>query len=131
MPLRDHFHPPLYPRRQWQSFHGQRASCIVQRLNSVHLPARFYAEPEVHFGSTINVDVGTVEDHAVPPAAGGSIWQVPAPTMVLEEVDLPLENSAEVQIRNETGRLVAVIELISEANKDRPTSRELLLLKCL
>jgi hypothetical protein len=44
MPLRDHFQPPLYPRRHWHSFHSQWASSMVQRLNGEHLPARFYAE---------------------------------------------------------------------------------------
>ena len=45
MPLLDHFHPPLYPRRHWESFHTQWASCIAASLNA-SLPDDFFAEAQ-------------------------------------------------------------------------------------
>ena len=31
MPLLDHFHPPLYPRRSWESFHSRWANSIADQ----------------------------------------------------------------------------------------------------
>ena len=60
MPLRDHFHPPLFPQRAWESFHTQWAGSIADRLNE-RLPRRFFAEVQTHLGSRVEADVAEFE----------------------------------------------------------------------
>src|SRR4051794_28623214 len=92
MPLRDHFRPPLSIRRSWEGFHGQWPAMMVMALNR-RLPSRFVAEPQVHLGSAVEVEVAGYDlDRDVDPAGaigdGGGIqaavWAPPQPTMVLE-----------------------------------------------
>lgn len=61
MPLRDHFHPPFAKRRSWEGFHGQWPAMIVIGL-SRKLPQRYVAEPQVHLGSAIEIDVATYDE---------------------------------------------------------------------
>src|SRR4051794_25007306 len=68
MPLRDHFHPPLSARASWEGLHGQWPAVIVQHLGKA-LPARYSAEPRVHLGSQIEIDVASFEGS---PALTGS-----------------------------------------------------------
>ena len=58
MPLRDHFLPPLSDRRSWEGFHGGWPMMIVEGLNR-RLPRCYVAEPQVHLGSAIEIDVAT------------------------------------------------------------------------
>jgi len=44
MPLLDHFHPPLAPRRHWESFHVNWAGAIADALNESLLPEGYFAE---------------------------------------------------------------------------------------
>jgi hypothetical protein len=44
MPLKDHFHPPLAPRRLWNSFVIAWATSLASGLNR-DLPESYYAEP--------------------------------------------------------------------------------------
>ncbi|MGL4423714.1 MAG: DUF4058 domain-containing protein, partial [Gemmataceae bacterium] len=60
MPLRDHFHPPLSSRKNWEGFHGLWPGLITVKLNQL-LPERFEAEPSIHIGSAIEVDVATLD----------------------------------------------------------------------
>src|SRR3954454_1529595 len=97
MPLRDHFRSPLADRRSWEVFHGQWPAMIVIGLNR-KLPQRYVAEPQVHLGSSIEIDVATYEeDQADLPATGeggngGAIatatWAPPRPTLAVA-TDLP------------------------------------------
>ncbi len=59
MPLRDHFHPPLSKFASWEGFHGGWPMVIVQHIVK-KLPNRYVAEPRVHLGSQIEVDVATL-----------------------------------------------------------------------
>ena len=61
MPLLDHFHPPFANRRSWEGFHGAWPTMIIMGLNR-KLPQRYVAEPRVHLGSSIEIDVGTYEE---------------------------------------------------------------------
>src|SRR4051794_39524786 len=61
MPLLDHFHPPLTPARNWESFHALWAAALVERLNRVLLPPGYFAETQVHVGNRIEVDVASLE----------------------------------------------------------------------
>ena len=61
MPLRDHFHPPFTSRRHWEGFHGLWPAMMVMGL-SRKLPQRYFAEPQVHLGSSIEIDVATFDE---------------------------------------------------------------------
>ena len=130
MPLRDHFRPPLADRRSWDGFHGQWPAMIVIGLNQ-KLPQRYVAEPRVHLGSPIEIDVATYEGDETdsPPAGekdngGGvatAVWAPPRPTLAIA-TDLPAMDEYAVRVYDTKSgrRLVAAVEIVSPANKDRP-----------
>jgi hypothetical protein len=138
MPLRDHFRPPLDTIASWEGFHGQWPAVIVQQLRK-QLPAGYVAEPRVHSGSQIEIDVATFEKDEVgsnidTSGNGGvatAVWAPPAPTVAVE-TELPDYDEYEVRIYDtERGRqLVAAIEIVSPANKDRPEKRNAFVGKC-
>ncbi len=137
MPLLDHFHPPLYPQRSWESFHSRWANAIADALNAT-LPGRFFAEVQIHLGSQVEADVAEFKG---PAAAGeglengppGSLavqtWAPPTATLVLPAV---FPDDIEVHVRDERAdaRLVGAVELVSPRNKDRPDSRRAFAAKC-
>lgn len=141
MPLRDHFHPPLAVRRSWEAVHGGWPMMIVTDL-SRRLPPRYVAEPGVHFGTSIEVDVATLEEEESTSTAsfiGGNggggvataVWAPPRPTLAFE-TSWPAQDEYEVRIHDmrDGRRLVAAIEIVSPANKDRPESRRAFVAKC-
>ncbi len=140
MPLRDHFPSPLADRRSWEGLHGQWPAMIVIGLNR-KLPQRYVAEPQVHLGSSIEIDVATYEeDDAGSPTAiesdnGGrvatAVWAPPRPTLTVAS-DLPAQDEYEVHVYDTKSgrRLVAAVELVSPANKDRPEYRRAFVAKC-
>jgi hypothetical protein len=138
MPLRDHFRAPVSPRWPWASIHSQWASTITEQLNSTPLPPQYFAVPRVHLGGQAQVDVGTLHDEAgeLQVEAGNgavatAVWAPPRPPVVVP-VEFTDQDVFEIQVRNETEglRLVAAIELVSPANKDRPASCEAFAIKC-
>jgi hypothetical protein len=139
MPLRDHFRPPLADRRSWEGFHGGWPMMIVDALNR-RLPQRYVAEPQVHLGSAIEIDVATYgEGEAPTPAAGGgedggastAIWAPPRPTLaVATDPPAPREYAVRVYDTRSGRRLVAAVEIVSPANKDRPEHRRAFVAKC-
>src|SRR3978361_171606 len=68
MPLLDHFHPPLAPRRHWESFHVNWAGSIADALNEDLLPDGYFAEEHAHAGARFEIDVATFDEES----AGGS-----------------------------------------------------------
>ena len=60
MPLRDHFRPPVNKKASWEGFHGMWPASIVQRLRK-QLPPGYVAEPRVHLGTLMEIDVGALE----------------------------------------------------------------------
>jgi len=60
MPLRDHFRPPLDLITSWEGVHGQWPAVIVQQLRR-QLPTGYVAEPRVHSGSQVEIDVAAFE----------------------------------------------------------------------
>ncbi len=122
MPLRDHFRPPLEPRRHWEGFHAQWPAMIVLAL-AQKLPRRYVAEPRVRLGGSAEIDVGTFEENGT--------WAPPRPTLTLV-TDFPAEAAYEVRVFDlERGsRLVAAVEFVSPANKDRPERRRSFVAKC-
>jgi hypothetical protein len=138
MPLRDHFRPPVSKKASWEGFHGMWPASVVQQLRK-QLPPGYVAEPRVHLGTLMEVDVGALEADEAPRIGraidnGGvatAVWTATDPVVAVE-TDPPDEFEYEVRIFDlEWERtLVAAIELVSPANKDRPESRQALVAKC-
>jgi hypothetical protein len=137
MPLLDHFHPPLFPIRHWESFHGYWASAIGEKLNQEVLPPGYFAEMQVHIGSRVEIDVATFDlsARAAARSEGGiatlepQVWAPPAPALVMPAV-FPDEIEIQVFDTATGATLVAAIELISPGNKDRPETRRAFAAKC-
>lgn len=138
MPLRDHFHPPTSILGSWEAVHGQWPAMLVLSLNR-KLPSRFVAHPRVHLGSFAEIDVSTYEKNTFetgfPEADNGgvatAVWAPARPTLIVS-TDLAAQDEYEVRVYDtERGqRLVAAIELVSPANKDRPEHRRAFVAKC-
>jgi hypothetical protein len=133
MPLRDHFRPPLTNRRSWDWLHGGWPMTIASRLNR-QLPERYVAGPTVHRGS-IEIDVATYDESPGCEEVGhGGVaiatWAPPSPTLAV--VTEPDADAYEVCIydNQDHQRLVAAIELVSPANKDRPEHGGDFIAKC-
>jgi hypothetical protein len=137
MPLRDHFRPPLTSIASWEALHGGWPMVIVQHLKK-QLPSGFVAAPRVQLGAHFEIDVAAYEHGGHTPAfgvtdngGGLAVWAPPAPNLVIE-TESPDEDKYEVRIYDVTRdrHLVAAIELVSPANKDRPSSRNAFVAKC-
>ena len=63
MSLLDHFHAPLLIDRPWEGFLSAWATVIVQQLNAGTLPANYVAIPNIHRGTSVEVDVATMKLH--------------------------------------------------------------------
>jgi hypothetical protein len=111
---------------------------LVQRL-SPNLPAGYSAEPRVHLGRYYELDVGGFEgeENGSPRAsadAGGVAtvpYVAPQPTLTID-VDLGEHYEYEVLVFDEDRErtLVAAVEFVSPANKDRPEHRQAFVTKC-
>jgi hypothetical protein len=145
MPLRDHFRPPVDAQVSWEELHGQWPATIVQHLKKV-LPKGYVAGPHVHAGSQVAIDVATYEKDDYDPTQrqdnndsegdsdGGvatAVWAPAAPSLAVETV-IPDFDEYEVRIydAHRGRRLVAAIEIVSPANKDRPEHRNAFVGKC-
>ena len=137
MPLRDHFRPPLNTYFSWDVVHGQWPALIVQQLGKL-LPPQYVAGPRVHLGAQAEIDIATFEmfePNAVRDSEGGgvatAVWSPAKPTTAFE-TEMADFDEYEVRIYDtQRGRqLVAAIEIISPANKDRPESRRQFVAKC-
>lgn len=137
MPLLDHFHPPLFPARHWESFHASWAAEIMRHLNRSVLPEGYFAENQVRVGSRVESDVATLERAAKDAvqgngSAGGvavEAWAPPKASLVMPAV---FPDEIEVQVFRMSGgaTLVAAVELVSPGNKDRPETRRAFAAKC-
>jgi Protein of unknown function (DUF4058) len=112
---------------------------IVQQLRK-QLPAGYVAEPRVHLGAMIEVDIATCEHENHPSFTGvldregavaTAVW-APSEPSVAVATSLPEQYEYEVRIYDvTTGKhLVATIEIVSPANKDRPEHRSVFVAKC-
>jgi hypothetical protein len=112
---------------------------IVQHLIRV-LPEGYVAEPRVHLGPYFEIDVSTFAS-ADPRGAtaatgdGGGVatvrWTATQPLFEVE-ADWPDQYEYAVLVfdQERERRLVAAVELVSPANKDRPESRRAFVTKC-
>lgn len=139
MPLRDHFRPPLDKVLSWEELRGQWPAVIVQQLRK-RLPPGYAVGPRVHSGSQIEIDVAAFEkgepsSPSVGSEANGGVavapWAPPRPSLDVETT-LPDYDEYEVRVYDATrGRtLVAAVEIVSPANKDRPEHRNVFVGKC-
>jgi hypothetical protein len=139
MPLRDHFHPPVSRQESWEAIHAMWPAVIVQQLKT-QLPPGYISAPRVHVGPYFEVDIGSFElDSSASLGSNASglgdpqlmTWKEAEPTVAVE-TEIPDEAAYEVKIydveRERT--LVAVIEIVSPANKDREESRRKFVAKC-
>jgi hypothetical protein len=113
---------------------------MVQELSKV-LPEDFTAEPRVHLGSYFEIDVCAYEGYEDAPAptttAHGPVgtatatWAPPEPTLAID-ADLGEQYEYEVLVYDQSrGRqLVAAVEIVNPANKDRPENRQAFVSKC-
>lgn len=113
---------------------------IVNSLGQ-RLPERYVAEPQVHLGSSIEIDVATYEDGDADSLEAGvrednggvatAAWAPPRPTLSVE-IDLPALDEYEVRVYDAKSgrRLVAVVEIVSPSKKDRPEHRRVFVAKC-
>ena len=103
MPLRDHFRPPIWTRSSWEGFHGGWPMTIILQL-SKQLPDNFTAEPRVHLGTFFEI----------------------------VDTDLAEQYEYEVLVydQNRARQLVAAVEVVCPANKDRPANRRAFVVKC-
>ncbi len=140
MPLRDHFRPPLSRAAFWEGVHGGWPMVIVQSLGKI-LPDQFVAEPRVHLGSQVEIDIATFDKDEFatggfesPDNVGGvatAVWVPTTPSLAVE-TELPDCDEYEVRVYDiqRARRLVAAVEIVSPANKDRPEHRRMFVAKC-
>lgn len=141
MPLRDHFRSPLDDQTSWEGFHGQWPAMIVLAL-SRRLPRRYVAAPHVHSGAQVEIDVAafereTPEVQAFEAGAGNgggaatAVWAPSRPTLAVAS-EFPAADEYEVRVYDSKRgrRLVAAVEIVSPANKDRPEHRGAFVAKC-
>jgi Protein of unknown function (DUF4058) len=135
MPFRDHFRPPVSKRHSWEEVHGGWPMMIVQRLAPL-LPEGYQAAPRVHLGSFFEVDIGAFENDDAPISERNLVDEGGVATVPQAEISLETDSDDvseyEVLIYDvqQEKRLVAAIELISPANKDRPLHRNNFVSKC-
>ena len=139
MPLLDHFHPPLSDSISWEGIHGQWPAMLVLDLNRL-LPSAYRAAPKVHIGAGLEIDIAALErnpelaSHRPAESSGGgvatAVYSPPEPSLSVE-VALPDQDQFEVKVYdNQHNILLAAIEIVSPANKDRPGNRSAFAVKC-
>jgi hypothetical protein len=138
MPLFDHFHPPLYPHHHWESFHSNWATRIADGIQAV-LPPEYQVEEHTHAGPGFEIDVATYDRDTPPDEADGAgavlatrvapVYAPPAPDATMPAA---FPDTFEIRVFNTTAglTLVAVVELVSPGNKDRPAERRAFATKC-
>ncbi len=140
MPLYDLFHRPLSEIHGWEGLHTQWSSCITADLNR-RLPKRFLATAPLHLGPFVSADVAEQElvsiNHQLNGTSGGvavaaepEVYAPPA-TELSMPVTFPDEYLIEVRDTTRGSRVIAVIELVSPANKKQAGAREQFAAKCM
>ncbi len=117
----------------FHAFHVAWVPEIQRTLNGGLLPQGFYALAEQHAGQaiadvlTLHVSPASLEPLPLPPATGGiAVAEAPPRVQRRETVEpAALARRRTLAIRHVSGhRLVALLEILSPANKDRQASVE-------
>jgi hypothetical protein len=137
MPLRDHFHRPDGRTQNWDQVHGGWPMVLVQHLTR-NLPPGYRAAPLVHLGAW-EFDVVALETDSPPATGAGSgaggtaaaVLSLPTPSLTID-AEPPDVDEYSVRVFDDANgeRLVATVEFVSPANKDRPRKRRLFVDKC-
>lgn len=132
MPLQDHFRPPLNKALPWTVFHGRWATEIADELNRSLLPPRYRAWAHAQLGGgSVEIDVATLREAGWEEPSGTERWEPPAAsgTAIIDFTGL---DAFEVKVIYDGGdsELIAALELVSPANKDRPANRRAFAMKC-
>ncbi len=127
MALLDHSRPPLRNRNRWPGFHSVWPTMLLVRLNR-WLPEGYYAEPRAQLGTEYELDIGAFDTRPVasrqPTANGGAAAVLTAPTPTLSvATELGEPDEFGLRVFDTGGVLVAAVEFVSPANKDRPDTR--------
>ncbi|MFO0849495.1 MAG: DUF4058 family protein [Gemmataceae bacterium] len=131
MPLRDHFRPPLDRRARWTSLHAMWPTLMLQQLFP-KLPPGYRAAPGVYVEAGFEVDPAAhTDDEPEPPGGGAGVATQPALVPSLSvDIDVPDQDEFEYRVYDPDDNLVAVVELVSPANKDRAETRAAFVAKC-
>ncbi|MGH7224853.1 MAG: DUF4058 family protein [Gemmataceae bacterium] len=139
MPLLDHFHAPIHPVYDWESFHTRWAVALSDTFNRL-LPPRYLAEVQIHIGRSIESDVAEFElspsiyvEEGNGSEGGVAVAVQPwAPPAATQTVDIVFPDDLEVQVFDlrDGKNLVGAIELVSPRNKDRAAARRAFAAKC-
>jgi hypothetical protein len=144
MPLLDHFHDPVRDFCPWRSFEAMWCGKLVERLNETWLTDdRFTAQSERNIESAVEIDVAALERAGRGPHAAGSngagggvataaeVYAPPAPPLYAD-IEFTAADLYEVKVYRGRGgwQLVAAVEVVSEANKDREDTRRAFAVKC-
>jgi len=115
--------------RPWEGFHSAWAAMMADQLNATLLPPGYVAMPHVRRGTAVEVDVATIQESSSTNQPTG--WTATQPNWAAP-IAWNLRDLFEVRVLNVEGqpRLVAAMELISPANKDRPAHRQTFAGKC-
>jgi len=129
VPLRDQFLTD--DRREWQGVHSLWISMILLHLEK-KVPSRYQLIPNVHLGRHYELDVAAFEtDVLYDQQDSHATLATLAPPECLTDIEHDFWDIYEVNITDTAAnRLVAVIELVGPANKDRPDSRAAFVSKC-
>lgn len=105
------------------------------------LPMRYFAEPRARLGRDYEIDVASydletgaetvLETHTEQGGVATAIWAPPRPTLSVIS-HFPDQHAYEVRVYDgkRRRRLVAAVEIVSPANKDRPARRRQFVAKC-
>jgi hypothetical protein len=122
---------------RWESFHSRWANAIADALDRT-LPERFFAEVQIHLGTQIEAAVAEFEkardseEEQSNGSSGGIALHTYAPPVATMVMPALFPDEFEVQVRDasDDARVVAVVELVSPRNKDRPAARRAFASKC-
>ncbi len=140
MPLHDHFRPPVSHKLPWSTLHTGWAANIAESLNDI-LPEGFVALEQSRPAGRIEVDIGTYEEWSNEQAWSGNgtaatatltrprTYSPPTPARTCTPV-IPAETKVLVYQGTDQFKLIAAIDLVSPANKDRPEARQAFVAKC-
>ena len=140
MPLRDHFRPPLDNVRSWEELHGGWPMMLVAICPGDCRPATWPNRASTS-GPTSRLMWPPTKRTCPPPShrkqraeEGGvatAVWAPPQPTLAVT-TNLLDQDEYEVRVYDTKRhrRLVAAVEIVSPANKDRPETRRVFVAKC-
>src|SRR5262249_39712472 len=121
-----------------ESFHGSWCNAIMRHLNRMLSP-RYFAAFQVHLGARVEADVAELDQaeqlvSVFGNGEGGTATALAtwAPPAVSCSLGITFPDDIEVQVvdTRDGAAVVAVVELVSPRNKDRPSARRDFVAKC-